>query len=74
MKDTIKDAAMAVGGSPATKAVLAGLSNVYTHYIATFEEYQHQRYEAASTLYGPHTLRAYQQQFAYLTQSLITVS
>ena len=30
---------------PAPKVVIAGLSNVYTHYIATFEEYQVQRYE-----------------------------
>ena len=26
------------------------------------------RYEAASTIYGPHTLRAYQQQYARITQ------
>jgi neutral ceramidase len=41
---------------------LAGLSNTYTHYITTFEEYEKQRYEAASTIYGPHTLLAYLQQ------------
>ena len=35
----------------------------YTHYITTYEEYQQQRYEGASTLYGPHTLAAYQQEF-----------
>ena len=26
------------------------------------------RYEAASTIYGPHTLLAYQQQYARITQ------
>ena len=26
------------------------------------------RYEAASTIYGPHTLAAYIQQYTYLTQ------
>lgn len=36
-----------------TRCVIAGLSNSYTQYIATYEEYQAQRYEAASTLYGP---------------------
>ncbi|KAI9805769.1 MAG: hypothetical protein M1833_005262 [Piccolia ochrophora] len=39
--------------------VLGGPANSYTHYIATEEEYAVQRYEGASTLYGPHTLNAY---------------
>jgi neutral ceramidase len=50
--------------------VIAGLSNSYTHYIATYEEYQQQRYEGASTLYGPHTLAAYQQIFDDLATKL----
>jgi neutral ceramidase len=41
---------------------ISGLSNTYTHYVTTLEEYQKQRYEAASTIYGPYTLMAYQQQ------------
>ncbi|KAF2197387.1 Neutral/alkaline nonlysosomal ceramidase [Delitschia confertaspora ATCC 74209] len=39
--------------------VLGGPANSYTHYIATEEEYAVQRYEGASTLYGPNTLEAY---------------
>ena len=39
--------------------VLGGPANSYTHYIATESEYSVQRYEGASTLYGPHTLAAY---------------
>lgn len=39
--------------------VLGGPANTYAHYIATEEEYRVQRYEGASTLYGPHTLNAY---------------
>jgi neutral ceramidase len=39
--------------------VLGGPANSYTHYITTEEEYAIQRYEGASTLYGPHTLAAY---------------
>jgi neutral ceramidase len=39
--------------------VLGGPANSYTHYIATREEYGVQRYEGASTLYGPNTLAAY---------------
>lgn len=50
--------------------VIAGLSNTYTHYITTFEEYQVQRYEAASTIFGPHTLSAYIQQFTQLSQAI----
>ncbi|KAL8668175.1 MAG: hypothetical protein Q9202_000153 [Teloschistes flavicans] len=44
---------------PAVVVVLGGPANSYTHYIATEEEYGVQRYEGASTLYGPHTLNAY---------------
>ncbi|XP_071985671.1 putative neutral ceramidase C [Engystomops pustulosus] len=50
--------------------VVSGLSNVYTHYITTFEEYQAQRYEAASTIYGPHTLSAYVQLFRGLAKAI----
>ncbi|MCJ1352591.1 MAG: hypothetical protein MMC33_002575 [Icmadophila ericetorum] len=39
--------------------VLGGPANSYTHYITTEEEYDIQRYEGASTLYGPNTLNAY---------------
>ncbi|OIW28858.1 Neutral/alkaline nonlysosomal ceramidase [Coniochaeta ligniaria NRRL 30616] len=39
--------------------VIGGPANSYTHYITTEEEYGVQRYEGASTLYGPHTLAAY---------------
>ncbi|KKA28632.1 hypothetical protein TD95_001887 [Thielaviopsis punctulata] len=41
------------------KVVLGGPANTYAHYITTAEEYTVQRYEGASTLYGPHTLAAY---------------
>ena len=61
-------------GTEEIKVLLAGLSNVYTHYITTYEEYQRQRYEAASTIFGPHTLRAYMQQYAFLTEKLLNVS
>ncbi|KAF1818541.1 ceramidase like protein [Dissoconium aciculare CBS 342.82] len=39
--------------------LLGGLANSYTHYIVTPEEYTRQRYEGASTLYGPWTLDAH---------------
>ena len=47
------------------------LGNTYTHYIATYEEYQKQRYEAASTIYGPHTLSAYIQQYSLMVEAML---
>uniref|UniRef100_A0A3P9HFT0 Neutral ceramidase n=1 Tax=Oryzias latipes TaxID=8090 RepID=A0A3P9HFT0_ORYLA len=52
------------------EVVIAGLSNVYTHYITTFEEYQIQRYEGASTIFGPHTFAAYLQKFTNLARAI----
>lgn len=52
-------ASLVRGSSDAPIVVLGGPANSYTHYIATEEEYGVQRYEGASTLYGPHTLAAY---------------
>lgn len=52
--------------------VIAGLTNTYSQYVTTFEEYQIQRYEGASTLYGPYTLNAYIQEFKKLAFSLIS--
>ena len=49
---------------------IAGLANSYTHYVSTFEEYGGQRYEAASTLYGPHTLSAYIREFERIVADL----
>eukprot|EP00249_Psilotum_nudum_P021612 c28173_g1_i1 orf=226-2568(-) len=50
--------------------VIAGLTNAYSQYVTTFEEYQIQRYEGASTLYGPHTLSAYIQEFSKLAVAI----
>ncbi|KAL2629939.1 hypothetical protein R1flu_014625 [Riccia fluitans] len=53
------------------QVVIAGLANGYSQYVATFEEYQIQRYEGASTLFGPHTLSAYIQEFTKLATALV---
>jgi neutral ceramidase len=50
---------------------IAGLANSYGHYVTTPEEYSAQRYEAASTLYGPNTLQAYIQEYVRLTSDLL---
>jgi len=50
---------------------ISGLANDYSSYITTFEEYQIQRYEGASTIYGPHTLEAYIQEFVKLAEDMV---
>ncbi|XP_042719058.1 putative neutral ceramidase C [Lagopus leucura] len=59
-------------GTVGMDVVIAGLCNVYTHYITTYEEYQVQRYEAASTIYGPHTLSAYIQLYREIARAIAT--
>lgn len=58
-KEAIASASLASLNAQDSVVVLGGPANSYTHYIATEEEYKIQRYEGASTLYGPHTLNAY---------------
>lgn len=56
--------------STENQVVIGGLSNTYSSYVATYEEYQVQRYEGASTIYGQYTLQAYIQQYQKLANSL----
>lgn len=59
-KNAVSDGVVSMSGSATPPVVvLGGPANSYTHYITTEEEYEIQRYEGASTLYGPHTLAAY---------------
>lgn len=51
--------------------IVAGLCNTYSDYVTTPEEYQIQRYEGASTIYGPHTLTIYLKQYQELVQAAI---
>lgn len=57
---------------PGTEVILAGLANAFSGYVTTSSEYQEQSFEGASTLFGPHTLEAYQQQLALLTERLFS--
>ena len=50
--------------------VIAGLSNSYTDYTVTQEEYQAQRYEGGPTIYGPLQLDAYIQELERLADHL----
>ncbi len=60
----------AVKRDPSEIVVIAGLSNAYTSYVTTPEEYALQHYEGASTQFGPNTLPAYEQEFAELADAL----
>ncbi|WLR43001.1 neutral/alkaline ceramidase [Bacillus carboniphilus] len=51
--------------------IISGLSNSYSSYVATPEEYDKQHYEGASTQFGKWTLSAYLQAFTSLTDALI---
>jgi neutral ceramidase len=59
-KTAVANAAIAnsITTSP-PKVVIGGPANTYAHYAATPEEYGVQRYEGASTLYGPWESYAY---------------
>jgi len=70
LRATVK-AVFDAAGITDTIVIVSGLSNTYTGYITTEEEYGNQRYEGASTVFGPHTLAAYQQLFTELATALV---
>eukprot|EP00128_Syssomonas_multiformis_P011758 Colp12_sorted_trinity150504_noHs@10555 len=71
MRDAVKAELIAQGAADENAiVVIAGLSNTYTHYIATYEEYHAQRYEGASTIFGPNTLAAYIQEYRKLAVAM----
>ncbi|XP_053548878.1 neutral ceramidase [Bombina bombina] len=71
LREAVKNVSyIELNGTINTDVVISGLCNVYTHYVTTFEEYQAQRYEAASTIYGPHTLFAYIKSFSGLANAI----
>lgn len=67
LRRTVLDTMSASGVS---HVALGTYANEYSQYITTFEEYCHQHYEGASTLFGPHTLKAYQQVAAGLAAAI----
>ncbi|KAL2843657.1 Neutral/alkaline nonlysosomal ceramidase [Aspergillus pseudoustus] len=58
-KEAIANSASDVLSISEPLVVLGSPANSYAHYVTTEEEYGRQRYEGASTLYGPNTLAAY---------------
>ena len=63
LMDALKDAGVSY-------VVVAGLSNGYTHYLPTREEYASQQYEGASDIFGPWTLQALQQELLRLAGAM----
>jgi len=55
---------------PLENVIFQGYANSYCSYCTTPEEYDAQHYEGGSTLFGRHTLPAYQQGFARLAGAL----
>jgi neutral ceramidase len=60
-----------MSGSGVRHVALGTYANEYAQYITTLEEYSSQQYEGASTLFGPHTLEAYQQTAAALATAIV---
>lgn len=52
-------------------AVVASLSNSYSSYLATREEYAKQWYEGACTQFGPHEQEGFQQEFVKLSKAIV---
>lgn len=69
VKQVLVDANVAPGQE--IHVTIAGLANTYSSYVTTYEEYLAQRYEAASTIFGPHTLEGYLQEYARIAGDLV---
>ncbi|KAJ6625686.1 Neutral ceramidase [Pseudolycoriella hygida] len=65
----IRDTFRANGSN--VQVITSDVSNMYSSYVVTPEEYQAQRYEAAFTIFGPHTLSLYIDQFENLSRALV---
>ena len=65
----VREAVKTGDGRPA-HAVVAGLANGYLQYVTTRREYEVQKYEGASTLYGPAMAEYFEQRFLLLARSM----
>ena len=66
----MRRAMAAAAAHHADSTLLVGLANGYISYAATADEYELQRYESASTLFGPGTARALADHLATLAGKL----
>ena len=68
LEDAIKSAMLPLG---VTQVLLTGLSNEYSGYITTPEEYPSQQYEGASTIFGRLTFDSYKEAFSDLGVAMV---
>lgn len=68
LRKDIVDSLDGVAAEPTV--VIAAYSNDYTSYVTTFEEYQEQWYEGASTIFGIHTAAGVQHILQELTRAV----
>lgn len=61
----------AIVGAELDDVLVAGYANAYMHYVTTPEEYDGQRYEAGSTMFGRWELGALQQLAAGLAEAMV---
>ncbi len=66
----LQETVMNALGGQVDYVVIAALSNAYVEYVATYEEYNLQHYEGASTHFGPYTLNAFQEKLDYLARAM----
>lgn len=60
----------AIVGAPIENVLVMGYSNAYIHYVTTPEEYEAQRYEGGSTMFGRWELGAFRQTAALLAETM----
>lgn len=70
LRATLHDVFRDLGREGVYEPVISGLSNAYCGYLTTREEYAVQRYEGASTHFGPNQLCATCQQFEVLARAI----
>ncbi len=66
----LRRAVAAIVGAAIENVLVAGYSNGYIHYVTTPEEYEGQRYEAGSTMFGRWELGAFQQTAVALAEAM----
>ena len=71
LREHVRTALIAEGLGEETQILIASDANSYTHYITTPEEYEVQRYEGGSTIYGINTLAAYMQEYTKLAVAMV---
>jgi neutral ceramidase len=67
---SVRAVGSALGLGSNADAVVSGIANGYIQYLATQHEYQLQRYEGSSTLYGPSSVTYLAQVFHHLARHM----